>query len=156
MFVQESINIMGLSSMMFLRQNSAWQSSSLSRLFMLTTADNNMARLGHETWPSTQKSSYLLAIGCFMTNFRENVICLCHKKLSIPRMTLWFIFSTTMAALLMYWRCIKMHFTPGHFSEARNGIFGSQGKDIRSGLWTKLQASVLWPRPTSLVATVRQ
>ena len=58
---------------------------------MLTTADNNMARLGHETWPSTQKSSYLLAIGWFMTNFRENVIstiCLCRKKLSMPRMTL--------------------------------------------------------------------
>ena len=35
-----------------------------------------------------------------------------------------------------------MRFTPGHFLECRNGVFGSQWLDIRSGLGTKLQAPV--------------
>ena len=36
-----------------------------------------------------------------------------------------------------------MRFNPGHFLECRNGVFGSLGLDIRSGLRTKLQAPMV-------------
>ena len=53
---------LGLLSMMIQGQNSAWRIQSLSRLFMLTTAefhDNNMAPLGHENMAIASKSSAL-------------------------------------------------------------------------------------------------
>ena len=57
-----------LLSMMLQGENSAWRSLSLSRLFMLTTAefhDNNMARLGHEHMAVDSKSSSALAVDFF-------------------------------------------------------------------------------------------
>ena len=54
--------------MVCLGQSSAWRSPSLSRLFILTTAeihDYCMARLGHEHMAVDSKSSSALAVDFF-------------------------------------------------------------------------------------------
>lgn len=90
LFRQLSVSL-SLCSMMILGHNSACQSASLSRLFMLSKAefhDTSMARLGHERMVADSKSSSVLAVGFWqviyveaffsvfrqkMTNFRQNV-----------------------------------------------------------------------------------
>ena len=57
----------------------------------------------------------------FILLFKYCIFVICHKKLSTPRLTLWFIFSTWHVRFChgcvvdMYWRWIKVRFTPRHF-----------------------------------------
>ena len=67
--------------MVFLGQSSAWRSLSLSRLFILTTAeiyDDCMACLGHEHMVGDSKSSFALAVDFFLEDFRSVVLCYHH------------------------------------------------------------------------------